>query len=344
MPVTSDNMLSSINFAVGSKSSSAILLPLPEPERTTWRLILHTLSVRHCAAFVREEEGKWMVVEARGTPSPSEQEGGIHLSLRYLTASEIQVLPFLENRMNGEGVRDFGVGSDQLTVPLLSANRMCGFLQASERTVSVPFSEHDRITLQLLGHHVLSSLRSILATSEDDHSPVYIDYLTDLYNYRYFCQRLTREILQAELSDQPLSLLMIDLNQYKRINDSYGHEIGNVVLAQIASLLRLAVREMDVACRYGGDEFVVILPHTDNEQALTVAHRLEGALRASQVDIPGVGPIATPSLSIGVSTFPSPSPSAEGLIRQADQAHYAAKRDPARAIRSFEEKSPPLTS
>ena len=137
---------------------------------------------------------------------------------------------------------------------------------------------------------------------------------------------------------------MIDLNQYKRINDTYGHATGNLVLAQISSMLRAAVRETDVVCRYGGDEFVVILPRTDREQAVTVARRLEGALRSGQVDIPGIGPIAIPDCSIGISTFPSPAPSDEELVRQADQAHYMAKRHPTRSIHSFNEQTPLLAS
>jgi diguanylate cyclase (GGDEF)-like protein len=137
---------------------------------------------------------------------------------------------------------------------------------------------------------------------------------------------------------------MIDLNQYKSINNTYGHATGNLVLAQIASLLRSAVRETDVVCRYGGDEFVVILPHTDEEQALSVAHRLERALRGRQVDVPDVGPVAIPHFSTGVSAFPSPASSREELIRQADQALYVTKRQPAPSIHRFESQSSSLAS
>jgi diguanylate cyclase (GGDEF)-like protein len=335
MPVAPDHTPSPTGATLSSKRACVTLLSLPELERTTWRLVLHTLSVRRCTAFVKEEDDRWMGVTAQGAPSPSHEEGGIRLSLRYLTGAETETLPFLKNWHRREELGDCGVGTFRLTVPLKTAHHLRGFLQASERTVSDLFSEHDRITLQLLGRHVLSSLRSILKASEDD-SPAYVDYLTHLYNYRYFCQRLRREILQAELLDQPLSLFMVDLNQYKRINDTYGHETGNLVLAQIAALLRGAVRETDVVCRYGGDEFAVILPHTDGKQALSVAHRLEEALRVAEVNIPGVGSTAIPHFSIGISTFPFPATSDAELVRQADQALYTAKRRSAPAIHSFE--------
>ena len=320
-----NSILCFTDFVVAAESSPLGLLPLTEPEGTTWRLSLHALRVGRCAVFVRRGEDRWMVVEARRTPYPLEQQSGIQLSLRCVTASDVQALPLLENQMDGEEFKDFGVGSDQLVVPLLLGNHVCGFLQASERTVSVPFAEDDLITLQLVGRYVPFWLRNILAVSKDDHSAVHIDYLTNLYNYRYFCKRLKTELLQAELLHQPLSLLMIDLDEYKQINDTYGHQIGNAVLVQIASLLRLAVRDTDVVCRYGGDEFAVILPHSGEEEALTVARRLKASLKAKQVSIPGTGLISTPGLTIGVSTFPIPASSGEELIRQADQALYAGK-------------------
>jgi hypothetical protein len=96
-------------------------MSLPELGWTTWRLVLHTLSVRCCAAFVRAEVGRWVVVEACGMPSPPEQEGGVRLSLRYPMPSEVQELPSLGDWTDGEGLWDSGVGSDQLTVPLLTA-------------------------------------------------------------------------------------------------------------------------------------------------------------------------------------------------------------------------------
>jgi diguanylate cyclase (GGDEF)-like protein len=138
------------------------------------------------------------------------------------------------------------------------------------------------------------------------------------------------------MSGQPLSLLMVDLVHYKQGNDTYGHEVGNLVLTQIAALLRGAMRETDIVCRYGGDEFVVMLRRTNREQAEAAAYRLEGRMRTSQIDVPDIGPIATPHLTIGVSTFPFPAASGEELVRQADVAQYQAKALCPPAVRSFE--------
>jgi len=339
MPVMPDATISSASRI--SECYPATLPPLSEGERVIWRLILHTLRVRRCVAFVKGEGDRWMAVEAYSIASPSKRECDTRLSLRYLEAFEVQELRSLAEQLGEED--NLGVGSDELTVLLPSATRICGFLRVAGRMIDAPFSDHDRITLQLFRHHVITALQNILTTSRDDYSPANVDYLTDLYNYRYFRQRLTREVLRAELSGDTLSLLMIDLVHYKQINDTYGHEVGNMVLAQIASLLRRAVRETDVVCRYGGDEFVVILPHADREQALAAAHRLEGILRASQVNVPDVGPISTPQLSIGLSTFPSLATSPEELIRQADSAQYEAKALSPPAICSFEKTSPPST-
>ena len=174
MRITFDNLIFSTGDILSPKVASATLSPLSEVEETTWRLILHTLCVRRCVAYVRGEGDSWLIVEAHSMPTPSGQEDEIYPILRYLTASESWELPFLVGRVGEEG--GFEEDTSQVTVRLPLVGRICDFLQVSERLTSAPITNHERVTLQLFGHHVLSSLRSILTTSEEDYSPTNVDF------------------------------------------------------------------------------------------------------------------------------------------------------------------------
>ncbi|MBM89229.1 MAG: GGDEF domain-containing protein [Gammaproteobacteria bacterium] len=105
-------------------------------------------------------------------------------------------------------------------------------------------------------------------------SLVRTDELTGLYNYRYFYQTLSLEMERVRRSGQPASLIMCDLDHFKSINDIYGHEVGNLVLSHIASLIQKAIRRLDIPCRYGGEEFAIILPDTALPQGVRLANRL----------------------------------------------------------------------
>ncbi len=153
------------------------------------------------------------------------------------------------------------------------------------------------------------------------------DFLTGLPNHRYTWIRLNEEIEKADREGTPLSVLMCDLDGFKAINDNFGHEVGDRCLRAIAGLLRDACREYDVVARYGGDEFIFILPDSDRKDALNVADRIKTFLNQT-------GPILevndTPlslGLSIGVATYPENGPRPEDLMHTADQLMYKDKTD-----------------
>ncbi len=152
------------------------------------------------------------------------------------------------------------------------------------------------------------------------------DSLTGLYNRRALTEQLTRAAARARRHEEPLSVLMIDLDRFKQTNDSFGHEAGDQVLCTIADCLRDALRADDIYGRWGGDEFLVALPVTDDAGAQVSAGRLREA--AAAVDLASIGLPEGVALSIGVATGTHTSPIE--LIRQADLALYRAKaaRDP----------------
>ncbi len=150
------------------------------------------------------------------------------------------------------------------------------------------------------------------------------DDLTQLYNSRYLSQVLRRETKRASRSGRPLSLLFIDLDGFKSINDTHGHLYGSRALVEAAALIRISARETDVVSRFGGDEFALILPDTGSEGAAAVGERIRERIDAHRF-LQGDGLDIHLTVSVGVATLPDVAASTEGLLQAADQAMYHVK-------------------
>ena len=151
-----------------------------------------------------------------------------------------------------------------------------------------------------------------------------VDSLTGLFNRTFFFAALEREIARCARSGRGFCLLMMDLDELKSINDRLGHFHGDRVLRGVGEVIAVGVRKIDTAARYGGDEFVVLLPETDPTGAFILAEKIRLGVGALPIELPGVG--TRPSLSIGVVSFPDDGRSADELIISADGAMYASKR------------------
>jgi diguanylate cyclase (GGDEF)-like protein len=145
------------------------------------------------------------------------------------------------------------------------------------------------------------------------------DALTGLANYREFMDTLERELRRAERSHHSFTVMLLDLDDLKRINDRLGHLTGNRALKRLAEVIKGQCRATDLAARYGGDEFAVILIDSDQRMAEHVAHRIEARVRENQ-EVPQI------SVSIGMSVYPSNGRTAQDLLEAADQQLYARKR------------------
>jgi diguanylate cyclase (GGDEF)-like protein len=150
------------------------------------------------------------------------------------------------------------------------------------------------------------------------------DPLTGLWNYRYLRESLRREVERANRFGRMLAVLVLDLDHFKEVNDTYGHAAGDAVLGEFARRIRIGLREVDVAFRQGGEEFVVLLPETDAYGGAIVAERLGAAVRDRPVAIEGRGSIPV-TVSVGVAVFPEHGASAQQVLEAADHALYAAK-------------------
>lgn len=150
-----------------------------------------------------------------------------------------------------------------------------------------------------------------------------LDALTGLNNRRQFEMRLKQEIATAQRQHKPLCAMMIDVDFFKNVNDTHGHVVGDLVLKNIANVIRATLREYDIASRYGGEEFSILLPYTKIEEAFAVAQRLRQAVEASTVEVPPNDRI-TVTVSVGVYQFQKDD-SAQDLYQNADKALYDAK-------------------
>ena len=151
-----------------------------------------------------------------------------------------------------------------------------------------------------------------------------VDSLTGLFNRTFFFAALEREIARSARSGRGFCLLMMDLDELKSINDRVGHYHGDRVLRSVGDVILSGVRQIDTAARYGGDEFVVLLPETDPTGAFVLAEKIRLGVNAIAIELPGASP--RPSLSIGVVSYPDDGRTADELIISADGAMYASKR------------------
>ena len=148
--------------------------------------------------------------------------------------------------------------------------------------------------------------------------------MTQLYNYRYFNQRLEEEISRAERNGETLVLCMVDIDEFKSFNDAMGHVKGDEALKATAEVLRDTLRNYDIICRYGGDEFAVIFPNSTPENVVSAMNRVKVSYRESLFNY-AFDETSKLTLSIGFSVYPSPARNKDELISQADSALYYAK-------------------
>lgn len=217
--------------------------------------------------------------------------------------------------------------SSFLSVPLRLRNRTIGVINLADKMTGQVFSEEDLQLLQAIGNYISIAIeRSELYEKTEALKKISItDALTGLLNRRYFQERLTEEIERSRRHKIPVSLIIVDIDNFKSFNDTYGHLGGDDILIRLGQALRNYIRAIDVAARYGGEEFTIILPQTNKEDACMIADRLCREIEKNESLQRKYSDLSHLTVSIGLATFPDDAETFEELIRNADRALYKAK-------------------
>lgn len=219
-----------------------------------------------------------------------------------------------------------------ICAPLISKGRVLGVIELINKKIGDEFTESDLESLTHLADYIAIAIDNA-KNFEKIQELTIKDDLTCLYNTRFFHEMLEREIKRAIRKKRDLSLIFMDLDHFKEVNDTYGHIYGSLLLKQVAEIIKNSVRNIDIPIRYGGDEFVIILPETSKNQAEVVAKRiLENLRNTTFLKEEGINLKLTASL--GFASYPEDAKDKEDLIKAADNAMYKVKNTSRNSIMS----------
>lgn len=218
---------------------------------------------------------------------------------------------------------DDGVVHSVIASPLIIGKKLLGVIGIARITSPESFSEKDKNLLFLFGQHAAIALKNAELFNEIQ-TLTKVDALTGIYNRRGFNELCERELIHAKRSKLTQSMLMIDIDFFKKINDQYGHPIGDQILLSLSKELGKNLRQTDILCRYGGEEFAILLPETTIQTAKTIAERLRISISNYSFEVTKTTLHIT--ISIGVSWMHGDHAELDILLDRADEAMYQAKR------------------
>jgi diguanylate cyclase (GGDEF)-like protein len=219
-----------------------------------------------------------------------------------------------------------------VAVPMRSKGKILGVIELVNSGDGRAFSADDLRTLATIADYAAIAIENA-KTLERLRELTLVDDHTGLYNTRHLYRQLEAEILRSRRFGHKLSILFFDLDHFKVVNDTHGHQAGSGLLKEIGEVLLETLRTVDIPTRYGGDEFVCLLPETDRDQAVRCAQRVRKAIN-DRVFLAGRGLSVRITASFGIATFPDDGQTEEDLLRLADGAMYRVKESTRDAIMS----------
>src|SRR5437899_4869039 len=220
-----------------------------------------------------------------------------------------------------ESFRLFRESASRMSIPLISFGQTLGVLTLHSSKVDA-FRESELQSLESVADICANSIQNAHYV-ERVKQLAYLDGLTGIFNRRFFELRIMEEVERARRFNTGMAVVMVDIDQFKRLNDEFGHLLGDEVLRQVSSIFHQQLRKIDVVCRYGGEEFAILLAQTNQQHALGVAQKLRRTEEAWP--FPGVPRPVT--ISVGAATCPDHGVTRDELVRAADSGLYLAKQN-----------------
>ncbi|MDQ4126119.1 MAG: diguanylate cyclase, partial [Actinomycetota bacterium] len=227
-----------------------------------------------------------------------------------------------------------------IAIPLYTQDRIMGVIAVHREDPEDRFTEEEFDYVVFLGEQAGVAVENVLLHEEAQRLSI-TDGLTGVWNRRYFLMQFPQALAAAQRFQRPFSVLMLDLDTFKAINDTHGHQRGDAVLVEFAKRVTRVIREVDTFARYGGEEFICLLSETDLHGARTTAEKILDAIRSEPFGMPGEQPL-TITVSIGVASYPLHGDTYKALVGAADKALYRAKQEGRDRVCTASEPEPPL--
>lgn len=289
------------------------------------KMINQLMNTKRCSILILDREGKEINARvSQGLPEEvireikiDDSESVLNFVLRTKQPILIKNLEddmFFKTTSSGRySTKSF------MSVPLNIKEQVIGVINVTDKVDGTPFTDDDLKLLVTLANQIASDVENARL-----YEMAVTDGLTEIFNHKYFQQHLEKDIERAKRYREDVSLLMIDIDHFKRCNDTHGHQEGNKILKKVTAILKKSIREVDLLARYGGEEFAIILPCTPKNGAHEIAQRMRELVESTEFILNDRH--VTITISVGVSTFPEDAGLQFELIKRADMALYHAKR------------------